>query len=260
MDTVFKLANGVSMPAVGFGTYQLSPDEAAEKAVRAALDIGYRHIDTAKLYQNEHGVGKAVRDSAIPREEIFVTTKLWNTDHAYDDAMQAIDASLDRLGLEYVDLYLIHWPQPGDRDTAWRALQDIYESGKAKAIGVSNYTVEHLEDLLDGSGMVPMANQIEFHPFIYAEQRGILDYCRQKNIAVEAYSPLRHDEAAEPAVLEIAKRLNKTPSQVVLRWCLQHGAAPLPRSANPAHIRENLEVFDFELTEDDMQVLDGLGG
>jgi diketogulonate reductase-like aldo/keto reductase len=259
MDKIFTLSNGVAMPAVGFGTWQISPDDQAEKTVRAALDMGYRHIDTAKIYGNERGVGKAVRESGIPREEIFVTTKLWTSDHGYDNAMRAIDESLERLGLEYVDLYLIHWPQSDQRDEAWRALQDMYKAGKAKSIGVSNYSIRHLEELLETAEMPPMVNQVEFHPFIYDSQKALLAYCKEQNIQIEAYSPLaRHSSTETPQIDEIAKRIGKTPSQVVLRWCLQHDTAPLPRSTNPEHIRENLEIFDFELDDAAMKTLDSL--
>lgn len=259
MPDSFTLKNGVKMPVIGFGTWEITPDEAAEKAVRTALQIGYRHIDTAKIYGNEAGVGKAVRESGIPREEIFVTTKLWNSDHDYDTAMGAIDESLERLGLDYVDLYLIHWPQAGTRDDAWRAMQDIYRADKARAVGVSNYTVRHLSELLGTADLPPMVNQVEFHPFIYDDQKELLDYCKVNDVIVEAYSPLaRHSRAAQPEIEEIAARVGKSPSQVILRWCVQHGTAPLPRSRNPDHIRENFEIFDFELSASDMQVLDGL--
>jgi len=257
MADSFALSNGVNMPAIGFGTWKISPDSAAEETVLEALKAGYRHIDTAKLYSNERGVGAAVRASNIPREDIFVTTKLWNSDHAYDDALHAFDESLERLGLDYVDLYLIHWPGTSRRGEAWRALQHIYKAGKAKSIGVSNYSIENIEEIVQSGGMLPMANQIEFHPFIYAEQKELLEYCKQQGIQVEAYSPLaQHSQHAHPVVIEIAKRHGRSPSQVILRWCLQHGTAPLPRSTNPDHIRENIEVLDFELSAEDMERID----
>ncbi|HSH18467.1 MAG TPA: aldo/keto reductase [Candidatus Saccharimonadales bacterium] len=259
MEDSFTLGNGVRMPAIGFGTWEISPDDTAETAVRTALEMGYRHIDTAKIYGNEQGIGRAVRASGVPREEIFITTKLWNSDHAYDDAMQSIDGSLERLGLEYVDLYLIHWPQSDARDEAWKALTEIYESGKAKSIGVSNYTVRHLEELLGQSDVVPMVNQVEFHPFIYEQQKDLVDYCKDKNILIEAYSPLsRHSKTSHPEIEQIAEQAGKTPSQVILRWCLQHGTVPLPRSQNPDHIKENLEIFDFELDDQAMETLNSL--
>jgi diketogulonate reductase-like aldo/keto reductase len=255
----FTLNNGVVMPSVGFGTWQISPDSAAEDAVRSALETGYRHLDTAKIYENERGVGAGIKASGVPREEIFVTTKLWNGDQGYESGLAAIDESLQKLGLEYVDLYLIHWPQTGTRDDAWRAMEEIYKIGKTKSVGVSNYTVRHLEELAAKSDLVPAVNQIELHPYIYEQQKPVLEYCQQKGILVEAYSPLaRHSREDDTRVVDIANRLGKTPSQVLLRWCLQHGTAPLPRSTNPDHIRENFELFDFELSEDDMKTLDGM--
>jgi diketogulonate reductase-like aldo/keto reductase len=258
-DNGFKLNNGTTLPAIGFGTWQILPDAAAEKAVADALNIGYRHIDTAKIYANEKGVGRAIAAAGIKREQIFVTTKLWNEDQKYDSALRAVDESLSRLALEYVDLYLIHWPQNGTRQDAWRAMQDIYRSGKAKAVGVSNYTVRHLEELRSQSELVPAVNQVEFHPYIFAQQQELLIYCQEKGIVVEAYSPLaRHSRDIDPHIAKIAKACNKTPSQVILRWCLQHGTVPLPRSTNPEHIRENFEIFDFELSGSDMEQLDSL--
>lgn len=259
MDKQFTLSNGVRMPAVGFGTWEVSPDDTAEKVVGMALRAGYRHIDTAKIYGNEAGVGRAIRASGIPREEIFVTTKLWNDDHGYDAAMKAIDASLGRLGLDYVDLYLIHWPQSDARDEAWRALTDIYEEGKAKAVGVSNYTIRHLEELLGSGDLAPMVNQVEFHPFILTEQKDLLTFCKSKGIQIEAYSPLsRHAGMPVPEIQKIADTLQVSPAQVILRWCLQHGTVPLPRSTNPDHIRDNLNVFGFELDEAAMRIIDSL--
>jgi len=247
------------MPQMGFGTWEITPDSAAESSVQAALTAGYRHIDTAKIYGNERGVGKAIRESGVPREDVFVTTKLWNSDHAFDSALHAIDESLAKLGLEYVDLYLVHWPQSDARDEAWRAMQEIYKSGKAKAVGVSNYSMRHLQELLDNTALVPHVNQVEFHPFIYQQQKELLEFCAQHSILVEAYSPLsRHAKTSHPEIERVAERVGKSPTQVILRWCIQHGTAPLPRSQNPEHIVENFSVFDFELNDDDMAALDGL--
>lgn len=259
MDHTFELVNGVRMPQIGFGTWEITPDEAARAAVQTALEVGYRHIDTAKIYGNERGVGQALQDSGIARPDLFVTTKLWNSDHAYDAALRAIDESLQNLGLAYVDLYLVHWPQSDVRDQAWRAMEEIYRSGKAKSVGVSNYTVRHLQELLDNTSLVPHVNQVEFHPFIYAQQKELLEFCHEHTILVEAYSPLsRHAKASHPDIERIAARSGKTTSQVILRWCLQHGTAPLPRSQNPDHIAENYDIFNFELDVEDMQTLDSL--
>lgn len=258
-EVTILLNTKLEMPALGFGTWQITPDEAAEQAVATALKAGYRHIDTAKVYGNERGVGAAVRSCGIPREEIFVTTKLWASDQGYDSALAAIDRSLEQLGLEYVDLYLIHWPETGTRGDSWRAMEEIYTSGKAKSVGVSNYTIRHLEELLGASSLVPAVNQVEFHPFIYEQQKSLLAYCVEKGIVIEAYSPLaQHSRTTDPRIAQIAAQHGKTPSQVILRWCLQHGTAPLPRSANPGHIRENFDIFDFKLTPEDMDIMNDL--
>lgn len=258
-DTHITLNNGVKMPSIGFGTWNVNPDAAAETAVVAALNTGYRHIDTAKIYANETGVGAGIRASGVNRDELFVTTKLWNDDQVHDMAMEAIDESLGRLGLDYVDLYLVHWPRSGTRGDAWRAMQDILASGKAKAVGVSNYTIRHLDELLKSSELVPAVNQVEFHPYIYEQQRELLSYCAEHDIVVEAYSPLsRHSREVDERIQSIADKLGKTPSQVILRWCLQHGTVPLPRSTNPDHIRENYEIYDFKLDDDAMETLNSM--
>jgi len=250
-----RLNTGVSIPAIGFGTWEIPNSETAE-AVATALKTGYRLIDTAKLYGNEQGVGKAVRESGIPREEIFVTTKLWNDEHDYGSALKAFDASLTRLGLDYIDLYLIHWPATRRRGEAWKALTELHRAGKAKAIGVSNYTIEHLRQLMSESDIVPAVNQVEFHPYIYDQQKELLEFCKQHGIVVEAYSPLaRVSSDYRPEITNIANRLGKTEQQVFLRWCIQRGTVPLPRSQNPEHIEDNFDVFDFELCDEDMEEL-----
>ncbi|HEX8182072.1 MAG TPA: aldo/keto reductase [Candidatus Saccharimonadales bacterium] len=258
-NNTYTLNTGATIPAVGFGCWQVTPDSAARTAVEAAIDAGYRHFDTAKIYGNETGVGAGLTAGGMAREDVFVTTKLWNDDQAYDTALGAIDESLAKLSLDYVDLYLIHWPESGTRLDAWRAMQDIYASGKAKAVGVSNYTVRHLEELLAGSELVPAVNQVEFHPYIYEQQKQLLDYCADKNIIIEAYSPLaRHSRDVDERIAAIAEQVGRTPSQVILRWCLQHGTVPLPRSTNPDHIRENFEIFDFFLDDEAMNTLNSM--
>jgi diketogulonate reductase-like aldo/keto reductase len=258
--SAFTLNNSVNMPAIGFGTWEISPNDKAKEITLQALEVGYRLLDTAKLYGNEEGVGAAVRDSGISRADIFVTTKLWNTDQGYDTALQAFDTSLEKLGLDYVDLYLIHWPSTPKRAESWRALQEIYERGNARCIGVSNYTIEHLRELLEHTEVVPAVNQVEFHPYMYTQQKELLDFCNEHNIQIEAYSPLSRgmQQDGEAQLSKIGEKYNKTASQVVLRWCTQHGTIPLPRSQNSEHIHENFDIFDFELSAEDVAVVNNL--
>lgn len=258
METV-KLNTGAKMPVIGFGTWKIFPNGHAKKATLEALQAGYRHIDTARIYGNEKGVGKAIRESGIPREEIFITTKLWNGDQGYEKALRAFDKSLARLDMEYVDLYLMHWPVSDKRKDSWRAMSEIYKSGHAKAVGVSNFLVRHLEDIQEVSDIVPAVNQCEFHPFLYEHLIELLDYCKKKGIVFEAYSPLAHGKVTDETVLPgIAKKYGKSTAQIILRWCLQHGTVPLPKSTNPAHIQQNLAVFDFELSTAEMERINGL--
>nr|AIA18107.1 Aldo/keto reductase family [uncultured bacterium] len=258
MET-YTLTTGRSVPAIGFGTWKITPDSEAKRCVTEALKAGYRVIDTAKIYGNERGVGEAIRESDIPRDELFVTTKLWNDDQGRHSTIKACQASLDRLGLDYVDLYLIHWPASKRRFASWQDMAELLKQGKIKAAGVSNFTVEHLQELQAMSGLEPAVNQVEFHPYIYEQQNELLSYCKQQNILVEAYSPLsRLGDANTDTIKEIAGRINKTVQQVVLRWCIQHGTLPLPRSTNAEHIQHNFEVFDFQLSDKHMQTLNGL--
>jgi diketogulonate reductase-like aldo/keto reductase len=214
-------------------------------------------VDTARVYGNERDVGRAIRDSGIPRAEVFVTTKLWNADHGFDEALRACDQSLARLGMERLDLYLVHWPVEGRRAETWRAMERILADGKARAIGVSNYTTRHLEELLAGAKVPPAVNQVEFHPFLY--QRDLLDHCRRRGIQLEAYAPLVKAQRMEhPVLVRIARKHGKTPAQVLVRWCLEHEVVVIPKSVRPERIRENLDVFDFALDEADLAALDGL--
>ncbi|MBO2533432.1 Aldo/keto reductase [Planifilum fulgidum] len=251
------LANGVNMPWLGLGVYKAKEGEEVEQAVKAALRIGYRSIDTAAFYGNEEGVGRAVRESGIPREEIFITTKVWNSDQGYERTLAAFEASLQRLGMEYVDLYLIHWPVKGKYKETWRALETLYKEGKARAIGVSNFQVHHLEDLMADAEIKPMVNQVEFHPFLTQEK--LRDFCRREGIQLEAWSPLMRGEVVNvPEIVELAEKYGKTPAQIVLRWDLQHGVVTIPKSVREARIRENADLFDFELSAEDMAKLDAL--
>lgn len=255
----FELNTGRRLPLVGFGTWQIGPDATAARVVAKALKIGYRIIDTAKIYGNERGIGQAIRESGIPREEIFVTNKVWNDDHGYDRTLKAFEATLDRLGLDYLDLYLIHWPATSRRQDSWRALERLYHEGRIKAAGVSNYTVEHLQNLIDHSDMPPAVNQFEFHPFIYRQQAELLQFCKEQKILVEAYSPIsRISNEQHAPIRHIAERLNRSPQQIILRWCVEHGTLPLARSENPGHMADNLAVNSFALSPDDMKTMDAL--
>ncbi|MFI9114936.1 aldo/keto reductase [Streptomyces venezuelae] len=253
------LNNGVRMPQLGFGVWQVPDDEAAT-AVATALEAGYRSIDTAAAYGNEKGTGSALTASGIPREDLFVTTKVWNDDQGYDATLRAFDASLDKLGLDHVDLYLIHWPVPSrDRyvDT-YRAFEKIYADGRAKAIGVSNFLPEHLERLIDETSVVPAVNQIELHPQLPQEASRAAH--ARHGIATEAWSPLGSGRGLldVPAIVAIGRKHGRTPAQVVLRWHLQLGNVVIPKSVTPSRIRENIDVFDFELDGEDLAAIAAL--
>jgi diketogulonate reductase-like aldo/keto reductase len=251
------LRSGGTIPQVGLGVWQAARGATTRNAVLAALRLGYRHVDTARLYGNEADVGAAVRDSGIPRKEVFVTTKLWNEDHGFDPALRAFDASLERLGLDYVDLYLIHWPVGGKRRESWRALERIKADGRARAIGVSNFLVPHLEELLASASEPPAVDQIEIHPFL--QHRETRAYCKKHGIVVEAYSPLtRGHKLDHPVVVDVATRLQRTPAQVLLRWGVQHGLVELPKSTHEKRIAENAALFDFTLDAAAMNALDAL--
>ena len=252
-----KLNNGIMIPRLGLGVYQSPPGEVTQGAVEYALKVGYRHIDTARIYGNESDVGAALRKSGIKREDMFITTKLWNSDQGYETALKACDDSLKRLGLKYLDLYLIHWPVPEVRNESWDALTKLLKDGKCRSIGVSNYTIQHLTELLEDADVVPMVNQVEFSPFLYQKQ--LLDYCEKNKIQVEAYSPLTQGaKLNHPTIQQIAKKHGKTPAQVLLRWSLQHNLVTIPKSVREERIKENSQVFDYNLTSEDMRVLDSL--
>src|SRR5205085_9338444 len=241
-----RLNTGASIPQVGLGVWQIPRGEPTRRAVAEALSVGYRHVDTARIYGNETEVGAAVRESGIPRADLFITTKLWNADQGYDQALRAFDSSLARLGLDYVDLYLIHWPVAETRRASWRALEQIHADGRARAVGVSNYLGPHLTELLQEAGVVPAVDQIEVSPFL--QQRETRAYCARHGIVVEAYSPLTHGQRLHtPEIADIAAAVGRSPAQVMLRWGIQHGLVVLPKSSKPARIRENAALFDFVL-------------
>ncbi|MEU6280320.1 aldo/keto reductase [Streptomyces sp. NPDC047028] len=253
------LNNGVEMPQLGFGVWQV-PDKEAERAVATALEAGYRSIDTAAIYRNEKGTGKAVASSGLRREDVFVTTKVWNNEQGYDATLRAFDASLKKLRLDYVDLYLIHWPVPA-QDTyvdTYRALEKLHADGRARAIGVSNFLTPHLRRLLDETSVVPAVNQIELHPHL--QQQESRAFHAEHGIATEAWSPLGQGKGLleVPAVVAVARKHERTPAQVVLRWHLQLGNVVIPKSVTPSRIRENIDVFDFRLDDEDLAAIGAL--
>ena len=257
---LLRLNQGIEIPQLGLGVFQSPPGDATYHAVRWALEAGYRHIDTAALYQNEADVGRAIRDSGLDRKEVFVTTKMWYTEHGFESAQRAAKASLERLGLSYVDLYLIHWPRvdpPSLRLDTWRGLETLQKEGLARAIGVSNYTIRHLEELVGHSTVVPAVDQVEFHPFIYDPT--LLAYCKDHGILVEAWSPLTRARWLDnPAIVAIANAHGKSPAQVLLRWGVEHGLIVLPKSVHKERIIENAAIFDFTLRAEEVVKLDAL--
>lgn len=251
------LNNGMEIPFLGFGTYQLLPDSKAKEAVLTAFEAGYRHIDTASVYGNEAGVGEAVRDSGIPRKDIFITTKAWNDEQGYEAVFRAFERSLHKLKTDYIDLYLIHWPITNVRNDTWKALTEIVKADSCKAIGVSNFTVDHLQELFEISDVRPAVNQVEFNPFVYQEE--LLNFCNKHNIQLVAYTPIaRNKKFNNPVLQKLSNKYGKTPAQVMLRWCLQHKLVVIPRSSNRNRIFENADVFDFEISEEHMEELNNL--
>lgn len=255
IDTKVKLNNGVEMPIFGLGTYQSLSGKETQEAVLVALKAGYRLIDTASMYENEEDVGEAFRKSGIPREEVCITTKLWNSDHGYDPAIAAFEKSRKRLGLSYIDLYLIHWPVEGLRNESWKAFETLLKEGKCRAIGVSNYMIWHLEELLNNSSTIPAVNQVEFSPYLY--QKDLLEFCRNHDIQLEAYSPLTKGyKLNDPKLMDVASKYSKSPAQILVRWALQKEVVVIPKSSRKERIYENSDVFDFTISPEDMRVLD----
>lgn len=244
------LSNGVKMPWLGFGTYKVEDGDSAIASVKEALKIGYCHVDTAAFYNNETGVGTAIIESGVTREDIFLVSKVWNSDQGYDKTLKAFEASIKKLRTDYLDLYLIHWPTPLSTET-WRALEKLYKDGYVKAIGVSNFTVTYLKNLIAQAEFIPMVNQIEFHPKLI--QWDLIELCKKNHIQLEAWSPLMRGKIFDiPLLKELADKYNKTISQIVLRWDLQMGFATIPKSTNPLRIKENADIFDFEIEAQDM--------
>ena len=253
----FTLHNGVQMPYFGLGVYLSQDGQEVINAIKWATEVGYRHIDTAAIYNNEEGVGKGIASCGVPREELFVVSKVWNSDQGYDSTLRAFDASLERLNLETLDLYLVHWPVEGKYKDTWKALERLYNEKRVRAIGVSNFMKHHLENLFTGAEIIPMVNQMEFHPYLV--QKELLDFCRSKKIQYEAWSPLMQGNIFTLDILKmLAEKYEKTIAQIVLRWDLQKGVITIPKSSKKDRIIANAELFDFEISEEDMAALDGL--
>lgn len=257
LQGTFELHNGVQMPYFGLGVYLSKDGSEVINAVKDALNHGYRHIDTAAIYNNEDGVGQGIKESDVAREDVFLVSKVWNTDQGYDSTLKAFDASLKRLGTDYLDLYLIHWPKGELSKETWKAMERLYEEKRVRSIGVSNFLQHHLEDLLPSVEIAPMVNQMEYHPYLV--QQSLLDYCNSKGIQYEAWSPLMQGHIFDLEVMKkLAAKYNKTIAQMVLRWDLQKGVVTIPKSSKKERIIANADLFDFEISQEDMNLLDGL--
>lgn len=252
-----SLHNGVQMPYFGLGVFQSKDGKEVINAIHDALEVGYRSIDTASIYKNEEGVGQAIAESAVPREEIFITSKVWNSDQGYESTLSAYEKSLERLQLDYLDLYLVHWPVKGKYKETWKAMEKIYQDGRVKAIGVSNFLVHHLEDVLTDATIVPMVNQMEFHPRLV--QQSLLDFCASQSIQYEAWSPLMQGKIFNiEALKDLATKYGKSIAQLVLRWNLQKGVVTIPKSVKKERIAANADLFNFSISEQDMMAIDSL--
>ncbi|CAM3631886.1 aldo/keto reductase [Aeromicrobium ponti] len=257
LQSATTLHNGVKMPWFGLGVFKVQDGDEVVQSVKAALKAGYKSIDTAAVYKNEEGVGQAIKDAGVPREELFITTKVWNSDQGYESAIQAFETSLEKLGLDYIDLYLIHWPVKGKYKETWKALETLYKEKKVRAIGVSNFHTHHLDDLLQDAEIKPMVNQVELHPLL--NQSELREFCKKQEIQIEAWSPLAQGELLENAALkEIAEKYSKSVAQVILRWDLQNEIMTIPKSVKEHRIIENADIFDFELLPEDMDKINGL--
>ena len=254
LESTVPLHGSIDIPLLGFGVYKVKDGDAVEDAITVALSFGYRHLDTAALYRNERGVGRAIAASGINRSGLFVTTKLWNSDQGYESTLAAIDRSLGKLGLDYVDLYLVHWPKPEHTEGTWRAMEEIQRSGKARAIGVSNFLTNHLDQLAETATVMPSINQVEFHPHLQSPE--LITYCDDHNIVLEAWSPLKHGEIiGDPSLQAIADAHGVTIPQVVLRWMLQRGIVAIPKSVTPSRIAENAALYGFELSPNEIALI-----
>lgn len=254
-----KLNNGVKIPVIGLGVFRMDDANEAYNSVRKAIELGYRHIDTAMIYENEEPVGKAIRESGVSRKDFFITTKLWNDDVIKGSVKKAFETSLKKLGLDYIDLYLVHWPIKDKYVSVWKEMEKLAPTDKVRAIGVSNYTKKHLKELLDLRSYVPAVNQIELHP--YLSQNDLVEYCFQNNIKIESWSPLcanKNNLLQEQILIDLANKYSKTPAQIVLRWNVERGLIVIPKSSNPTRQAENLDVFDFNLTVEDMEQINSL--
>ena len=256
IDSTVELLNGTEMPRLGLGVWRTQDGEETENAVLAALQAGYRSVDTASLYGNESSVGRAIRASGVPREKVFVTTKVWNDEQGYDSTIAAFKRSLERLDTDYADLYLVHWPVVGKYKETYRALEDLYEQGLVRTIGVSNFNISHLEDLMGSCRVKPMVNQVEMHPLL--TQKRLFAFCRKEGIQLESWRPLMQGRLDQPLIAGLAGKYGKTPAQILIRWQLQLGVVTIPKSSRAERIRENADVFDFELEPEDIVAIDGL--
>lgn len=256
LNETTKLINNIEVPTIGFGTYKLGNEEEAIASIENALELGYRHIDTASFYGNEEFIGKAIKNSNIKREEIFLATKLWQDSHGYDNAINAFYESIKKLGVDYLDLYLIHWPTKNNSET-WRALEDLYNEGKIKAIGVCNFKIEHLEELKKTARITSMINQIEIHPGYTRKE--IIEYCIKNNIQVVAWSPIMRGKLLDnDKMIYLSKKYNKSITQIILRWHIQNNIIPIPKSSNKIRMKENIDIFDFVIEPEDLKIIDSL--
>ncbi|KMM38365.1 aldo/keto reductase [Guptibacillus hwajinpoensis] len=255
--TTTTLHNGVEMPTLGLGVWKMENNDEVKTAVQAAIDAGYKAIDTAAAYKNEEGVGAAIKDSSTPREDLFITSKVWNDDQGYESTLKAFEDTVTKLGVDTLDLYLIHWPVEGKYKETWKAMEKLYKDGRIRAIGVSNFHPAHLEDLMKDAEIKPMVNQVEFHPLL--NQQELRDYCNQHSIQMEAWSPLAQGKLLDNDVVkQIADQHGKSTAQVIIRWDLEHEVVTIPKSSNPERIKQNFDVFDFELTKDNIRAIDEL--